>query len=80
MKNVARLKALLVDLEKAETAREQIGDIIARFRADNDITQKALAQQLDISPQYLSDVEAGRRGLSDVMRLRLLTVLDGRAA
>ena len=34
-------------------------------------SQKAVAEQLDITPQYLSDIMNGRRDLSDNIRFKL---------
>jgi transcriptional regulator with XRE-family HTH domain len=41
-----------------------IGDKIKRLRKDNNLTQEVLAEQLDISYTYLSQIERGVRGIS----------------
>ena len=41
-----------------------IGDKIRKLRKDNNLTQEVLAEQLDISYTYLSQVERGVRGIN----------------
>ena len=41
-----------------------IGDKIRRLRKENNLTQEVLAEQLDISYTYLSQVERGVRGIN----------------
>jgi len=40
------------------------GEMVASLRQADGITQKALADKLGISPQNLSDIENGRKGVS----------------
>jgi transcriptional regulator with XRE-family HTH domain len=43
----------------------EIGTVLADARRRAGIAQKDLARMLGISPQYLSDMEQGRRAFSD---------------
>lgn len=43
----------------------EIGTVLAVARKRAEITQKDVAQMLGISPQYLSDIEQGRRAFSE---------------
>jgi transcriptional regulator with XRE-family HTH domain len=40
------------------------GDMVASLRQSDQISQSALAEKLGISPQNLSDIEKGRKGVS----------------
>jgi DNA-binding transcriptional regulator YiaG len=55
----------------AKTARLSI----IRFREALGLSQKDFAVKLDISPQYLCDVEIGRREISDTLLSKLLKVI-----
>lgn len=50
-----------------------IGDYLLRYREIYRITQKAMAQQLGISPQYLSDIEKNRRVPSEDLLIKIAT-------
>lgn len=42
----------------------QIGERIRAARENNKITQEQLAEQIEVSPQYISDLERGVVGIS----------------
>ena len=42
----------------------QIGERIRSARENNKITQEQLAEQIEVSPQYISDLERGVVGIS----------------
>lgn len=46
-----------------------LGLLLARRRADLDISQKDLAKQVGISSAYLSDIETGRRNVRNLITL-----------
>ena len=48
------------------------GDFITRKRVEKDITLRRMAELLDCSAPYLSDVEKDRRNPFDMDKLRLL--------
>lgn len=45
----------------AETAPETLGTRIARLRRERNLSQRRLALAADVSPAYLSKIEAGER-------------------
>jgi DNA-binding transcriptional regulator YiaG len=55
----------------AKTARLAV----IRYRELLGLSQKDFAAKLDISPQYLCDVEIGRREISDTLLSKLLKVI-----
>lgn len=57
-----------------------IAQTLRYFQERNNWTQAELARRLGISPQYLSDLVAGRRNLSPRLALALERVTGRRAA
>ena len=53
----------------------QIGDRIKRARERAKITQESMAEQIEVSPQYVSDLERGVVGISVPTLRRVCTVL-----
>jgi transcriptional regulator with XRE-family HTH domain len=52
------------------------GQAIKSARERADLTQRALADRVQVSPSYVSNLEADRRVPSGRLRHRLLRVLD----
>lgn len=55
---------IMADNKKAE-AEEMLGKIIRQYRNDNGIGLREFARKLKISAPFLSDIERGRRSMSD---------------
>ncbi len=53
----------------------QIGDQIKKAREKALLTQKQFAERIDVSPQYVSDLERGVVGVSVSTLKRICTVL-----
>ena len=53
----------------------QIGEQIRLARERAELTQEQLAERIDVSPQYVSDLERGVVGISIATLKRLCTVL-----
>lgn len=53
----------------------EIGERIKAAREDFRMTQEALAERIDVSPQYISDLERGVVGVSIATLKRLCLVL-----
>ena len=54
----------------------QIGERIKCSREDRTLTQEQLAEAIDVSPQYISDLERGVVGISIPTLKRLCTHLE----
>lgn len=54
----------------------KIGEQVKKARERNGITQEQLAEKIDVSPQYISDLERGVVGIS-VEKLKKLCVVLG---
>ena len=54
----------------------QIGERIKLSREDRALTQEQLAEAIDVSPQYISDLERGVVGISIPTLKRLCTHLE----
>lgn len=46
------------------------------WRKTKGLTSKELAKALDISPQYLSDIENGRRAISDNLLCKIQKIVE----
>ena len=53
----------------------KIGERIRRARTDAHVTQERLAEMIDVSPQYISDLERGVVGISVATLRRVCTAL-----
>ena len=53
----------------------QIGEQIKLAREHSNLTQEQFAEQIDVSPQYVSDLERGVVGVSIATLKRICTVL-----
>ena len=53
----------------------QIGEQIKRARERSKLTQEQFAERIDVSPQYISDLERGVVGVSIATLKRICTVL-----
>ncbi len=47
-----------------EHHRYEIGQRIRNFRLSNNLTQAQLAENLDVSTNYISEIENGKKGMS----------------
>ncbi len=47
--------------------KNQVGTLLIKYRFDNQLTQKALATKLKISPMTLSQIENGEKQPDDLM-------------
>jgi transcriptional regulator with XRE-family HTH domain len=56
--------------------RAILGANIKRYRSIKGLSQAKLAEMLDISPNFISDLERGKRWLSSDTLVNLATVLD----
>lgn len=54
----------------------QIGEQIKRAREKATLTQEQFAERIDVSPQYVSDLERGVVGISIAKLKRVCTVLN----
>ena len=54
----------------------QIGEQIKRAREKAMLTQEQFAERIDVSPQYVSDLERGVVGVSIATQKRVCTVLS----
>ena len=54
----------------------QVGEQVRTAREQAKLTQEALAEQIDVSPQFVSDLERGVVGISLSTLKRLCSVLD----
>ena len=54
----------------------QIGERIKQSREDSGLTQEQLAEAIEVSPQYISDLERGVVGISIPTLKRLCTQLS----
>lgn len=59
-----RINKKTMDFLDKLVGRSTLGNTIQAIRLSREMTQKELAQQLDISPQQLSDIENERKGVS----------------
>lgn len=53
----------------------QIGKQVKKARGNAGLTQEQLAERIEVSPQYISDLERGAVGISILTLKRLCTVL-----
>lgn len=53
----------------------QIGEQVKRAREQSGLTQEQLAEHIDVSPQYISDLERGVVGISISTLKKLCTTL-----
>lgn len=60
-------------MEKAQTPEENIGRRIAMIRKEKGYTQMELAEMVDLSTNYLSDIE---RGKSSARLDKLVAIMD----
>lgn len=56
------------------SSEQEFGDLITRKRADLGITLRGMAELLEITPAYLSDIEKGRRNPPDKPLLEKMAV------
>ncbi len=54
----------------------QIGEQIKRYREHKHLTQEQFAEQIDVSTQFVSDLERGVVGISISTLKRICTTLD----
>ena len=47
-----------------ELSLEQVGKRLRRIRAEMEMTREQFAEQVNISPQFLAEIENGRKGMS----------------
>ena len=52
------------------------GQRIRRFRKQKRLTQEALAEQVGISPQFLAEIENGKKGMSAETLYKICTRFD----
>lgn len=55
--------------------KKEIGERIKRRREELLLSREKLAEQLDITPKFCSDIESGSRGFSIATLLKLMDVL-----
>lgn len=53
----------------------RFGDFIKEKRLDMDLTMKDVAEKLDISVSYLSDIEKGRRNPFEIDKLKSIALI-----
>lgn len=51
--------------------RQEIGKRIRNFRLNNNMTQAQLAEVLDVSTNFISEIETGKKGVSQETLCRL---------
>lgn len=54
----------------------RLGEDLAKRRVKAGLTGRQVAKELGVSPQYLSDLESGRRSWSETLRDRYLVALE----
>ena len=54
------------------TKTQSFGDFLQKKRKENELTLRALAEKLDWSAPYLTDIEKGRRNPPDIEKLNML--------
>lgn len=55
---------------------ENIGKRIRRCRRECGLTQEELAEKIDIAPNYLGQIENGRRGVNITNLIKIANTLD----
>jgi transcriptional regulator with XRE-family HTH domain len=59
-----------------ESRRVQVdGKLIRHLRKTSGMSATHLAQQVEITPQFLSDIEHGRRGVHETTALKIAALL-----
>ncbi|WP_224279065.1 helix-turn-helix domain-containing protein [Nocardioides lacusdianchii] len=62
--------------QREQEERQRVGATLRTIRQTRGWDLGALATQVDISYSYLSNIEAGRKPLTDILLARLATALD----
>jgi transcriptional regulator with XRE-family HTH domain len=75
MRNTGKLKTFLSMARGAASQKAEFGDMLIQLRSDNRLTQRQLADALEVSPAFLCDVEQGRRNFSDELLAKLEGIL-----
>jgi DNA-binding XRE family transcriptional regulator len=60
-----------LELEKKEAEKKLVQEI-KMYKSENNLTGRQMAKKLNISPQYLVDIEKRRRGISDNFLQKLI--------
>ena len=55
---------------------EQIGKRLRRIRLELDLTREQFAEQVGISPQFLAEIENGKKGMSAETLFKICTRFD----
>lgn len=55
---------------------KNIGERIRRCRRERGLTQEELAEKIDIAPNYLGQIENGRRGVNITNLIKIANALD----
>ena len=51
-------------------------DIISKLRTQSGLSQEALAEKIDIAPNYLGQIENGKRGVNLTNLIKIANALD----
>lgn len=55
---------------------EQVGKRLRRFRSQTKLTREQFAEQVGISPQFLAEIENGKKGMSAETLFKICTRFD----
>ena len=59
-----------------ELSLEQVGKRLRRIRSQMDLTREQFAEQVSISPQFLAEIENGKKGMSADTLFKICTRFD----
>ena len=59
-----------------ENINQIIGNNIRYIRKSNKLSQEKFAEQVDLSPQFVSDVERGIEGISLITAIKICNVMN----
>jgi DNA-binding XRE family transcriptional regulator len=82
MEMASRIKILQITSKNIESLRrklkyeeERLIEELVEWRKEKSMTQTALAEKFGITKAYLSDIERGRRGLSQNILEKILEII-----
>ena len=59
-----------------ELSLEQVGKRLRRIRSQMELTREQFAEQVSISPQFLAEIENGKKGMSADTLFKICTLFD----
>ncbi len=59
-----------------ELSLEQVGKRLRRIRSQMELTREQFAEQVSISPQFLAEIENGKKGMSADTLFKICTRFD----